>query len=144
MIKYIIQAAICTVADIEELLKEVAAMDKGMPIKTRCQALQEQMIGTNAVYAVSCDAEGRYECAELTTNTVTKVWKDHKAMKFGFCAGSCPHSVTHANLRSFRSAGVWMKQATSFQTQQHSRGVPRYAVSSNKAATLNKLLSLSH
>jgi hypothetical protein len=48
-----------TVADIEKLLKEVAALDEHVPMKTRCQSLHEHMISTNAVYAVSCDALGR-------------------------------------------------------------------------------------
>jgi hypothetical protein len=50
---------ICTVADIEELLKEVAALDEHVPLKTRCQSLHERMTGTDAAYAVSCDAQGR-------------------------------------------------------------------------------------
>jgi hypothetical protein len=54
MMKYIY-----TAADIEELLKEMVALDEHMPMKSRCQSLRERMTGTNAVYAVSCDAQGR-------------------------------------------------------------------------------------
>jgi hypothetical protein len=58
--KYILQPAILTVADVEELLKEVAALDDDELVKqTRCQALRERMTGTSAMYAVNCDAEGR-------------------------------------------------------------------------------------
>lgn len=56
---------ICTVADIEELLKEVVALEEHMPMKSRCQSLRERMTGTNAVYAVSCDAQGRQELKML-------------------------------------------------------------------------------
>jgi hypothetical protein len=44
----------------EELLKEVAALEEDVPIKTRCQVLREHMAGTNTMYTVSCDAEGRF------------------------------------------------------------------------------------
>lgn len=54
MMKYIY-----TAADIEELLKEMVALDEHVPMKSRCQSLRERMTGTNAVYAVSCDAQGR-------------------------------------------------------------------------------------
>jgi len=41
------------------MLKEVAALEEDVPIKTRCQGLREHMAGTSAMYTVSCDAEGR-------------------------------------------------------------------------------------
>ncbi|PNF36509.1 Amyloid beta A4 protein [Cryptotermes secundus] len=46
--------------NIEELLKEVVVLNEHMPMKSRCQSLRERMTGTNAVYAVSCDAQGRF------------------------------------------------------------------------------------
>jgi hypothetical protein len=73
----VVMKYICTVADIEELLKEVAALDEHMPMKTRCQSLREHMARTNAVYAVSCDAEGRFlptQCYPRKSEKFPECW----------------------------------------------------------------------
>ncbi|XP_069681934.1 balbiani ring protein 3-like [Periplaneta americana] len=63
--------------DIEQLLEEVSALKDNTPMKTRCQTLRERMTGTNAVYAVNCDAEGRFsptQCYPRKSEKFPECW----------------------------------------------------------------------
>nr|CAD7194476.1 unnamed protein product [Timema douglasi] len=60
----------------EELLKEVGLMEDPER-KTRCQALRELMTATNSLYAVECDAHGRFaptQCYPRDSEKFPECW----------------------------------------------------------------------